>query len=364
MNHNLGTWNCAAIDHGVTVFPNGKIGPCCKIKADYLKPIKCLTDPDRFADLKTEYPPSACENCIAEESEGITSYRQMFNQKRTSSPGLQFVDIRNTNLCNLKCRYCGPHFSSQWAKELGHTHSIQRQDLGPWQSTLITDSLHWLYFTGGEPMISADHWALLDQLVTSGKSKDVSLLYSSNLTVSHYKDINIFELWKNFKEVNILCSVDAVGQPMEYIRSGTVWEHIDSNIQLLQKINNVTLTLSPVINILNFWFLPEYFDYATQNQLNVYPIVLRGPDYLALDVVPDELKSHALDILTQIQHNFEPAVLAKIKSQIDNNINQVLFSHTVNHVLFLDHRRQENLFDLLPFKDLVVERFIKNHEYE
>ena len=59
------TWKCAAIDHGVTIFPNGKIGPCCKIRSDYLKPIGELNNKQRFIDLKTEYPPSACENASA-----------------------------------------------------------------------------------------------------------------------------------------------------------------------------------------------------------------------------------------------------------------------------------------------------------
>ena len=49
------TWECAAIDHGVTIFPNGKIGPCCQVSSDYLKPISELTNPNRFADLKTKF---------------------------------------------------------------------------------------------------------------------------------------------------------------------------------------------------------------------------------------------------------------------------------------------------------------------
>lgn len=358
------TWECAAIDHGVTVFPNGKIGPCCKISADYLKPISELSNPDRFVDLKTEYPPSACESCISDECNNLTSYRQSFNSSKTSSPGLQFVDIRNTNICNLKCRYCGPHFSSQWAKELGHISPILQQDLNSWKTTLITDSLHWLYFTGGEPMISADHWNMLQSLVTSGQSKDISLMYNSNLTVTQYKSVDIQELWKKFKKVQINCSVDAVGKPIEYIRSGSNWQQIDTNIQSLKQYKNIKLVLSPVISILNIWFLPDLVDYATNNQLSISPIVLTGPDYLALNVIPDQLKDQALNVVAQVKNRFRSNVISLMESMIIDNINQVLFSHTVNHILFLDNQRDEKLFDLLPFNTVVTDLFIKNYEYE
>lgn len=358
------TWKCAAIDHGVTIFPSGKIGPCCLVKAEYLKPISTLLDPDRFADLKTEYPPAACESCISAECNGLSSYRQQFNSLKTSAPGLQFVDIRNTNLCNLKCRYCGPHFSSQWAKELGSAKPIVRQDLQPWKSTLITDSLHWIYFTGGEPLIVEDHWNLLQELVTSGQAKDIALMYNSNLTVIRYKDLDIQDLWKKFKSVNINCSIDAVGLPMEYIRSGSNWQQIHHNIQVLKEFKNIRLKLTPVISILNFWFLSDFVKYATEQNLQLSPIVLEGPDYLALDVVPDQLKDQALTILNSVRNKFDPGVVSLLESKIHNNINQVLFSHTVNHILFLDNCRGEKLFDLLPFAPVVTDLFIKNYEYE
>lgn len=358
------TWKCAAIEHGVTIFPNGKIGPCCKIKSDYLKPISVLGDPNRFADLKTEYPPSACESCISDECNQLPSYRQQFNHLKTDQPGLQFVDIRNTNLCNLKCRYCGPHFSSQWAKELKHKIPIVHQDLENWKSILVTDSLQWLYFTGGEPMIIQDHWNLLQELIDTNRAANISLMYNSNLTVTRYKNLDIHHLWKQFKQVTVNLSIDAVGKPLEYIRSGSNWPQIQHNIQTLKQLKNLNLILSPVVSILNFWFLFDLFQYAKEQQLPVMPIVLQGPDYLALNVIPDPLKAHALNILDSISSYLEHNLDNHLRDLIENNINQVLFAHTINHILFLDNHRDEKLFNLLPFESIVTDLFIKNHEYE
>lgn len=364
-------WTCAAIDHGVTVFPNGKIGPCCQIDADYLKPISELRNPDRFADLKTQDCPSThpCNKCAVNEYHGMPSYRSVFDSAVTSAPGLQFVDIRNTNLCNLKCRYCGPHFSSQWAEELNGSPLIQHQDLAHYKETLITDSLHWMYFTGGEPLISSDHWNLLEELIATGRSSGISLMYNTNLTTIKYKDKNIIDIWHQFKSVNIQCSIDAVGQPLEYIRSGTDWQKIKSNIDqlvLASQNSNIAVVFSPVLSVLNIWFIDTLYDYALSNNISVNLIVLSGPDYLALDVIPDQLKTLAMDKVNQLEsrHQIDHNTLLHIKNLINNNANQHLFQQTISHVLLLDRLRGEKLFDLLPFKSFAVDTILRNHEYE
>ena len=364
-------WDCAAIDHGVAVFPNGKIGPCCQIDSSYLKPISELSNPDRFADLKTQNcpPDHPCNKCSVAEYHGLTSYRSSFNSIATADPGLQFVDIRNTNFCNLKCRYCGPHFSSQWAEELGKFPQIQQQDISDFKDILVTDSLHWMYFTGGEPLINGEHWSLLEELIAGGQSHRIALRYNTNLTTIKYKDKNIIDLWKQFKEVELQCSIDAVGAPLEYIRSGSNWEKIKSNLQQLKSAStqsNISITLSPVLSILNLWFINDLYQFAVSNRITVNMIMLTGPDYLALDVIPDSLKSLALDKIhtLETEYNLDHKLLNRIKNLINNNTNQYLFQQTISHVLLLDNLRGEKLFDLLPFKSFAVDNILRNYEYE
>ena len=365
------TWSCAAIDHGVTIFPNGKIGPCCQIDADYLKPISELNNPDRFADLKTQDCPSGhpCNKCSVNEYHGLPSYRNTFDSAVTSAPGLQFVDIRNTNFCNLKCRYCGPHFSSQWAEELGKFPLIQHQDITDYKDILITDALHWMYFTGGEPLINSEHWTLLEELIDSGRASRISLMYNTNLTTIKYKDKNIIDLWQQFKTVNIQCSIDAVGEPLEYIRSGTSWEKIKLNLDQLVSVSqnsNINITLSPVLSILNIWFINELYKYASSKNIPIELIILSGPDYLALDAIPDSLKPLALGIIDKLESNYnvDNKIVLRIKDLITKARNEALFQQTISHVLLLDNLRGEKLFDLLPFKSIAVNNILKNHEYE
>ena len=130
--------------------------------------------------------------------------------------------------------------------------------------------------------------------------------------------------------------------------------------------SNITVNFSPVLSILNIWFIDTLYDYASLNNITVDLIILSGPDYLALDVIPDQLKILALDKINQLeaQYKIDNHTLLRIKNLINNNTNQQLFQQTVSHVLLLDNLRQEKLFDLLPFKSLAVDTILRNYEYE
>ena len=127
-------WSCPAIDHGVSIFPDQKIRPCCQISTEYSKPLESISDPNRFADLKLVSRPDSCKKCWENEDNNRPSYRQVFLKfKDRLRPGINFLDFRHSNQCNLKCRYCNPHFSNQWARELGpcnregwHTVRVRR----------------------------------------------------------------------------------------------------------------------------------------------------------------------------------------------------------------------------------------------
>ena len=120
--------------------------------------------------------------------------------------------------------------------------------------------------------------------------------------------------------------------------------------------------MTPVVSILNIWWLDQLYNYATELNIPMAPIILHGPDYLALDVIPDSLKDRALHIVNQIQ--YQTPEIAQIKNLIENNLNQDLLLHTFSHIMLLDQRRNEKLWDLLPFAEAAQQRILENHEYE
>jgi len=222
-----------------------------------------------------------------------------------------------------------------------------------------------LYFTGGEPLISSDHWNLLKILIEKKLSHKVALVYNSNLTVVKYKNLDIESLWKEFKSVSVMVSFDAIGETFENIRSNAVWADVERNIELFKTYSFVKLSVCCVLSILNIWHLEEFSKFCLKHKLPIQFVMLDGPDYLALDVIPDEFKDLALEQLLIAQQllgyndffNFA-------KSKVINNINQCLINQTINHVLLLDKIRDENMFDHLPFGQYSKNLILRNHEYE
>lgn len=362
--------NCPAIDHGVTIFPDGKIRPCCQIAADYSRPATEINNPDRFADLRDVTNPHACKSCIQKETAGIRSYRQLFESKHNKSiAGLQFVDFRHSNQCNLKCRYCGPHFSNQWARELGHEKTLRSTDIEQYYSTLLTSDLVDLYWTGGEPLIIKEHYDVLTYLIEHQFSDRISLRYNTNLTVTQYKDIDLSSLWKKFKSVDVQISIDAAGPELNYIRSGSDWLEIDTNINQLLTLRSqcptLTVSFSPTVSLLNVWFLPRLYEYARNKNVPVNMILLQGPDYLSLTALyHPELKILAQQQVEQIKPFITTGHYNELLHMIDTGKDQYLFDHAVRHILLLDNLRKEKLFDILPFKKLALDTTARNYEYE
>lgn len=359
------TWECPAIDHGVAIFPDGRIRPCCQVSADYSKPISHIGDPNRFADLKNTTRPEACRACWA----GSNSYRDFFKQRKQDKPGIQFLDIRNSNQCNLKCRVCNPHFSNQWAKELKYETTLLNTDMTPWLDQLLTENLVEVYFCGGEPLIIKEHYQILEKLIHRGLSKKISLRYNTNCTVLNYKDKNIFELWENFDRVSLSVSIDAAGEELNYIRSGSNWQEIKQNIESIverrKKISNLSINFTPTVSLLNIWFLPELYSYAQSLGIKVGLNILTGPDYLSLTAVyTDTLKQLAREKIQAIKQHITTEQFQRLNNMTTATENEYLFNHALRHILLLDQCRSEKLFDMLPFKDIALELTAKNNEYE
>ncbi len=343
------SWSCAAITNGITFYQDHTIAPCCIVDHTYRKPLaEAHNQP--FNDINNGLPPDVCHRCHKAESMGIPSARQRYNKLKQSNSGLQFVDIRNSNLCNAKCRTCGPYNSSQWAQELGYKKSVIVSPIAQHKSLIVSESLQSLYYTGGEPFINAEHWSLLEDLVEQGFSHNVALRYNSNLSTLKYKDKNIIDIWKNFKSVNVMASIDAVGQKFNYLRSGLDFDTVDRNLRKLCTVPGVQTTITPTMNILNIWFMTELLEYY-KDVATVDITDLSYPDFLSLNAMPDALKSQALEQIDKIEKLYKNTKKINFyRQQILNNYNQHLFKDTLNHVLLLDNIRGENLFQYLPFR--------------
>jgi len=322
------------------ISPEGDTAPCC-IFRDYtmgstrknsIKEIYNNQQNQKLRlDMLQDKPlPQGCSSCIAHEAAGINSNRKHCNKEwghlledslaRTnlstgyiSNIQFRYIDVRLSNICNMKCRTCGPSFSSLWAQEenerLGTNYSPiieasdNKQDLLD-QVYELLPTVDKLYFAGGEPLISEEHYLILEKLCELGLANKVSLMYNTNISVLGYKKNSILDVWKKFRSINVAASIDHYKERAEYIRHGTNWENIETNLNILSNFDNIYLMINSVASVFTYVTYTEFHSYIRDNfpgvqKMTFYPLV--EPKYFSTQILPPSLKEIGTERIQPIQ---------------------------------------------------------------
>lgn len=380
-------------------YPTGEVHPCCH--AEWKVPAlgsaressleEIWNSPAQRAlrrDMLTETPNPACSRCYEQEAAGFFSGRKSSNKHFGHNIGrvadthedgtvekfeMIYWDIRFSNLCNLRCRTCGPTFSSQWyqdqvqlvgpdwAKNNKVLNIAGRDKNDMWQQLIPhLDHVEKIYFAGGEPLLMEEHYRILEELVQRGRF-DVSLIYNTNFTHTQLKDRSVFEYWKLFDKVSVGASLDDSGARGEYIRKGTEWNVIESNRrQMLEICPDVDFYISPTLSILNVWHLPDFHrDWVEQGLIKPQDLnvnILQDGVHFRIDIAPQTYKDQIvekyqahlewlrpLDQLNRATVGFESAI--KYINAVDNTHLIDMFWRKTHE---LDNIRNENILDIIP----------------
>jgi molybdenum cofactor biosynthesis enzyme MoaA len=320
-----------------------------------IRPNSDFQGTETFSDLQQEMLngecPAGCRRCWEDEHNGLFSYRSNYGDDPSQRESIRYLDLRNNNTCNLSCRICSPSFSSTWTKLVGDLE-FERFDVWPMLENITEGDLKEIYFTGGEPMLNPDHWKLLDRLIANGHSQNINLRYNTNLSTSVYQGRSVTDLWKKFKHISIYASLEAIGEPAEYIRSGLSWTKAESTIENFLKFREqhqtIDISVFCTVGLLNIWFLQDLVDWCHQRNMALNLSVLEGPDFLSLASLPDELK-HIIPKITLSHDNYFNANLKILEIATSRaGETQHLFLHTIAHILMMDKLRGDHMFDLLP----------------
>lgn len=302
-----------------------------------------------------------CNRCYEKEASGFSSLRQITNQKfaehipaalsagehATGTP--IYWDIRFSNVCNLKCRICGPWSSSQWhtdaialgmkgAEEPVLTQAAEQPEALMAQLREMAEGLEEIYFAGGEPLIMAEHYELLDLLLSLGKT-DVRLQYNTNFSKLTFKDRDVVELWKRFSHVTVSASLDGMDSRGELQRSLQKWPQVLANMQRLRtEAPHVQVILSPTLSVFNLFHLPDFHRDWTERGLirpeTFFPSLLIQPEAYNIRLLPLPLKEKAEELYTN--H------LTWLERQNAENVEQMAyckarFQEAVSHLKSGDH---------------------------
>lgn len=351
-------WLCNAAWNSIVFYPNSKIAPCCQYHSDHFIPIEDYRGTETFQAIQTQMLageiPAGCVRCQQREEKNQQSYREFYGQDPERRQHIKHIDLRNSNFCNLACRFCGPEASSTWAKRLD-VGFITNVSVFDYIDQMLTEHVEDVYITGGEPFLNPDHWTMLDKMIEQGYAKNIHLRYNTNLTTLSYKGKNVLDLWPAFKKVSVAVSLEATGRPLEMIRSGAKWSTIDENLSLLES-SNAQVDIFCTVGSLNVWFVAELVEYCQARKLPINFMELTEPYFLSIVNLPPEFKRQAVDILKAL-----PVKSDELQTMIGyinvDDPNHVL-DETVGHILLLDNMNRENLFDLMPFRDYAIKSLV------
>lgn len=329
----------------------------------------------RVAMMNGERLPKHCAPCYDRERSSINqTERQRFNREFTDSiplvdithedgflsqSNIKYLDIRFNNLCNLKCRTCGPEWSSSWANESGKDSALIYNDA--WKKLLPhLSQLQKVYFAGGEPLITSEHYDFLEYLIKI--NTNVELLYTSNFTRLSLKERHVMDYWKHFSVVNAIASIDHYGEYASYVRTGSEYNTIVKNIQEIKShgLSNVRPGVTTVYSIYNATrigdFVIRLFEDGVIESMNqiVFNLLVNPSNQMAT-IMPVSALNFAIDntesAITWLKSRGEnPEKLQKALEWLVNNhsFDEEKFNTFVSYNTRLDNIRGTDFSTLYP----------------
>jgi uncharacterized Fe-S cluster-containing radical SAM superfamily protein len=330
--------------------PDGGVTLCCisdhrnaMSRSKNYKPLKYLDlnsssindvmNSDYFKQTRLEMLngkiPEACRRCFQEESAGVRSKRIEENEKfgftedlaraitmadGTIPVNFKFIELRLGNLCNLRCRTCNPVSSTQWMQQYQNIKQdlifitnydnkidsswTEKEDF--WNDLLDHSSdLELIYVNGGEPTLVEKHWKYLERLIEKRFNERITLWYNINMTNLPDK---LIDLWKQFKKVQITCSIDDLYDRNSYVRIGSKWKEIISNLDKLQCLGWCDISVCQTISWLNVYHINEFNKFMKDRNLPVHLNYVHDPDFLSIGILPNKIKEIVLSQCTDMSY--------------------------------------------------------------
>ncbi|MCT4580249.1 MAG: twitch domain-containing radical SAM protein [Flavobacteriales bacterium] len=311
---------------------NGKANACCNTSITYgsvrNQSVETVWNGDKINRFRSQLldgeKDKRCSICYHKEAAGKASIRTETLEKFSDYIPIAlenvhptkpvYLDIRYSNVCNLKCRTCWHGASSSWfeeAKVLKNNFGDKAIIKATTDNTKLiedivsySDELEEVYFAGGEPLLMEEHYDFLDLLIQK-QSFNTRIRYNTNLSQLQLKNKEVLAYWKQLKNVHLSISIDALSERVEVIRKGLKWEKLLQNIRKIKaECPHVMIEIAPTVSALNILQLFDLHRYFFEHQLiqsvdAIYLNLLERPNYYNIQVLPKEIKQKAKQLLKE-----------------------------------------------------------------
>jgi len=292
------------------------------------------------AQMQSGQRPAGCEYCWKIEDIGRDNisdrvYKTViyddvdldlaYNLPAEQDVDLQTLEIAFDRTCQFACSYCNPAFSSTWVKDIkkngtyvnlvsdGRNHFTHPHDssqlyrfgeVNPyveafhkWWETDLHRTLKELRVTGGEPLMSADTWKLIEWFKTNRGKSTTRLAINSNLGTD--VDVDRFLAAVDGVTVDVYTSNESIGSQAEYIRDGLIWDDWANNCEKIMDSGklrgfHVMCTINALCLDSLYSFLECVMNWKREYGKNFPSFslnILRFPSFQSPLVFPDEIRT-------------------------------------------------------------------------
>lgn len=373
---------------------NGDLLPCCmgaplgvNISGKTFQEL--IDSPERQAMIQAfsnNEQFSKCSHCWKDNTEysprvqfSTTAYALEFT--RNNFLGLDVIDspitwleIKPGNRCNLKCRICGVHNSSNWAKdwyELNKDSGIlnkpyketwiydhQKQcewidESSIWDNVEGLEHVNTIHIMGGEPFMIHEHFRFLKKFNDAYGLDNVKIWYNTNGTYSipkEYKDV-----LDSAKRVIISVSIDDIGDRFDYQRHGSNWQHVKNTVTELFSLQNgrspYRVKIDPCVSIYNVLYLHEFIQGCIDNDW----FITEDPSHFVNNRSPHNIRSltaqqkeSVMTYLINGRHANHRMIKNTIKFLEEDIWTAELQERREYNIKKIDELRDENFADVFP----------------
>lgn len=370
----IGMTRCFATTNSFWIDPQGDIRPCARHKSKVahiteFEDFNKINNSDYFRkitkDLEDNNWPDGCIRCKQDETKGLHSKRQFYKDLNLDSEKDFMIDISMGNYCNLKCRMCGPHNSTQWIKDYNSLieknilpdldldtkpYSLSSQDIENIKSLISTKKGRvFIELKGGEPLIMPETQTMIEELSDLENSHQIELLIVTNGTV--------FPLWleklhKYFSSIYLVVSIDGLESVYDYIRSNNKYTYEDciENIEKFITLENIDLSFNVVVQNLNIHQLPEIHKKLTEYSNSINYITLSMPIYLQPNVMPQKSRREISNLIKSSKKVFGDYAnqIDMITKILEEAPDQKIYDKFIEISKELDSHRELNIENTLP----------------
>lgn len=387
--------------------PTGVAQPCCLFKGNvkdssgddmYVQQysVKEIFTSEYMKDLRQQFregkQPEGCSTCWVDEDNGYKSKRILYNSDIYPVLG-DNIDWREepeqpveyqmiiSNSCNLKCRSCSPSHSTLWQQEMKkhlgepgtYNFHMPHKQAGDENGMLWKTREEWyenlrrIEVVGGEPMYIKQWHKIFDELIDSGKSKQIALDMSTNCNIMLPE---LLQKWiNNFERVGIGLSIDGIGPTYNYMRHPGNWNKVYENIKkyyqfhLDNNVNNhhdfncqISFTLSWV-NALDMTRIHDLVKTQFQG-IKIWNNIVHHPEWMSLKNAPEKLKGYLYRIWSDYDWgDYRSDINSVINFMFSNKVTDDQFREYFKQNEIIDKRRQEKLFDAVPEYKFLLSEF-------